>query len=161
MIQETSTAWINGDLMSGYAIRDIYFPGVPKPENGVSSWESMVHPYYAKGKSMVLFIDYERMLTADGKAELRKFLLALVESDDTYVDVTGGFRTQLLSPKEMAQMAGIKLDSIFGPVVHGSEDFCYWAWKTLEAEGALDGAFIPPWFKPEIWIDAYDRFGGK
>jgi hypothetical protein len=143
-------------------IKMICSPDTVNKRNWLPSltWHKMEHPFYARGHSIIFFVDPTQLSDAASQEELQKLLLALVGFENTYIEVSGGFTSPLAQSQYVAECAGIYAPVTVGRA-RGSESFCVWAYHTLQAEGQLADAFIPSWFESEGWLDAYSRFGGK
>jgi hypothetical protein len=89
------------------------------------------------------------MLSDEARDTLVKLVRAALEEDDTFIGVSGGFSPPFDSPYNVRMVRGARHH------VRGSENHCVWAYRTLKAEGRLDGAIIPKWFWDERWLDAY------
>jgi len=93
-----------------------------------------------------------KMRSAEGVEELVRLLRASLGIDQrTYVEISGGFR----APMKCAHNRLIELHRQSGNVARGSEQHCVWTYRTLQAEGVLNHAFVPRWFIREGWLDIY------
>ncbi len=138
------TYLINGDTaaligQSRHGVRYIHCPlqatrGMPGAFGG---WE-VNHPFYARGHEVRLDIDPFLCVTTQAADLLTKILIAALELDETYIDVSGGFR----APEgRRARFTG-----------RGSENEGVWGYRTLKEEGELEGAYVPEWLFTEGFI---------
>lgn len=157
---------VNGStdaLIRGEAVNAIHAPKGSHASNrsyGFGSWSHMKHPFYAEGKEIVLDISATKVLSAEGMAELKQVLFALLGVNSTYLRVIGGFNGPYSYPESVARSAGIRTSAWQGKV-RGSEGYCVWAYEVLEKEGKLKGAHVPEWFTEEGWLEAYKRYGRR
>jgi len=100
-------------------------------------------------------------LSEQGYQRLRDLLYAALNQGDSYVAVSGGFRSPYDHVGNVLRRKGIKSPAPrFGAYDYrGSEQDCVWEYQTLEAEGQLAGAIIPSWLKREGWLDIYKDEG--
>lgn len=156
---------INGDTdhrVRGYAVVRIESPLEARAniEEGVagSTWTHLQHPYRAKGRSIALTVRTGLLRSKDGVRELARFLRAVLGKTDEYVEVSGGFQAPLLHAHNLLIQKGIPSPAEgkrFGQWTRGCEEFNVWAYRTLLAEGKLEGAYVPEWFLEEGWLDIY------
>jgi hypothetical protein len=160
---------VNGDTdyyIRGNAVGHFYCPKeaqVDGVESRGTSWSHVKHPFRAEGQDMQLEVDMTKMRSAEGVAELAQVIRASLGLDNTYVAISGGFRAplesahnRLVRTKRRSPYPQASSDPQRGHLARGSEDHCVWAYRTLEAEGALDKAFVPAWFKREGWLGIYE-----
>jgi hypothetical protein len=157
---------INGDTdyrTNGYSIVCVGSPIEARAEmegrSGPCTWTHMKHPFYAKGSSITVTVRSGLLRTKDGVRELSRFLLATLGKTEEYVEVSGGFRAPLLCAHNLLLKKKIPSPvkkKHFGQSVRGSEQSCVWAYRTLLAEGKLEGAYIPEWFIEEGWLGIYE-----
>ncbi len=100
------------------------------------SWKTK-HPFFAEGHEIRMEIDPLLFQTRSACDLLAKILIATLELDDTYMPVSGGF-----SPPHDRFRRGSR----------GSEEMAAWEYRTLEREGKLEGAIVPPWLEKEGWL---------
>lgn len=145
-------------LITGQAIRSVFAPhnfGERKVEGfSFSSWNHPTHPFYVAGSQVKMLIYPSRALSAEGIEEIRSVILALLETGDTYLSVSGGFLSPLDHPSNVVHRLGKEFHDL-REEARGSEGFCVWSYQVLRDEGALDRAYIPPWFRFEGWLEAY------
>jgi hypothetical protein len=156
---------INGDTdhrTHGYSIVSVQSPIEARTAIGEqrspSTWAHMKHPFCASGKSVVVTVRSGLLRTEDGVRELSRFLRAALGTTEEYVEVCGGFSAPFKSAHNLLIEKGIPSPSPkkhFGQWTRGSEEYCVWAYRTLLAEGELEGAYIPNWFIEEGWLDIY------
>ncbi|HXK37871.1 MAG TPA: hypothetical protein VJ579_02290 [Candidatus Paceibacterota bacterium] len=156
---------INGDTdhrTHGYAVVRVESPLESRAEMGkhraASTWSNLTHPFCAKGRSVVVTVREGLLRTKDGVRELSRFLLAALGKTDEYVEVSGGFSAPLKCAHNRLIEKRIPSPSQkkhFGQSVRGSEQHCVWAYRTLLAEGKLEGAYVPKWFIEEDWLGIY------
>lgn len=156
----TSEWLINGStdaLLRSRAVETVSAPHASILRGGaefwMGTWSHINHPYYAAGNTITVEVSPFEILSREGVAEVVKLLLAMLEQDDMYVSVSGGFRGPYDHPENIARQMGLR------PLTHdgrarGSESFCMWAYQVLADENELDGAYIPAWFKSEGWLSA-------
>jgi len=157
---------INGDTdhrTHGYAVISIESPVEARAKmgehRGASTWTHLRHPFYAKGRSIAVTVSAGLLRTKDGVRELSRFLLAALGKTGEYVEVSGGFRAPLYHAHNLLIMKNIpspRREKHFGQWTRGSEEFCVWAYRTLLAEGKLEGAYVPDWFTKEGWLAIYE-----
>jgi hypothetical protein len=163
MTNKTCVGLINGStdaLVRGKAIKSISAP--PASCDGYrgglwsASWNYVTHPYYGAGSMIMIQVSPTEVLSSEGIAEIRTILLAMLEQEDTYVSVSGGFYGPYDHPQNIARRTGLRI-STWNHKVRGSEGFCVWAYQVLSVENELDGAYVPTWFQSEGWASAYER----
>lgn len=154
---------INGDtdaLIGGRAIRSVYAPaGSREGNNGfaISSWDHVNHPYKAAGSVITVRASATKSLSAEGIDEIKSVVSSLLQLDNEYMAVSGGFRPEYTYPQNVADIFGITT-SMWEGKARGSEGFCVWAYNVLKEEGQLQDAYIPKWFTAEGWKEAYERY---
>lgn len=159
---------VNGDTdayISSDAIRSLRAPkeARTKSDNDIfgSSWGHVNHPFHAKGRSITVGIVTSKMRSKEGVDTLVKMLRAALGLDNTYVEISGGFKPPLRCAHNRVVELGIRSpypradNSRTGHLTRGSEAHCVWAYRTLKKEGVLDKAFIPSWFQKEGWLNIY------
>ncbi len=122
----------------------------------------MRHPFYATGRSLGITVDRVHMRTEEGLRELVRFLRGALSLQQKYVTVISGFTAPL--PTMFSRLRELNRESPWpeasntrgGHIARGCENSCVWQYRTLEAEGQLQGSRIPSWFTPEGWLDIYD-----
>lgn len=155
-----SIGLVNGDtgaLIANKTIAAAYppFGSLLKYEDSFrlySWWDRVNHPFYAAGTEIKLDVMWTRIRSAKGIQELRELLLGLLEEDDTYLGICGGFSGPLPRPR---RKPGIGTGD---GVPRGSEGFCVWAYRVLKEEGELERAHIPSWFGSEGWLKVYESY---
>ncbi|MDB5265130.1 MAG: hypothetical protein JWN64_701 [Parcubacteria group bacterium] len=165
-----SVGMVNGDTdayIRGNAVRSIYCPKAAQSDrhsnnNFGSSWKNVKHPFYATGRSMSVRLITTKLRSREGVEELVELLRAALGQGKRYVEISGGFRAPMKcahnrllelgqrSPWPQADHSG------HGHVARGSEEYCVWGYRTLEAEGTLEKAHVPPWFLQEGWLKIYE-----
>lgn len=159
-----SQGLINGHtnaLIRGDAVEEIMCPnygGVELSYLVMSGWSTVSHPFYAEGSEVTFEVKPDKLLSTKGTEEVKTLLLALLELENTYMLVNGGFDSPYDNPENVMRKRGMAAQLAFGRAL-GSEDFCVWAHQILEQEGALETARIPTWFKREGWLEAYEAEG--
>ena len=122
-----------------------------------TGWSHTTHPFYAQGQTFELEIDPVICQSQEAAEHLYRFLKAAANLDQTYIAISGGFGSPYDHPDNVRRRAGwIRRDS--HDQARGSEGKCVWAYRTLEQEGKLDKAYIPPWFLREDWLGMYENF---
>lgn len=167
MNDEISIGMINGytdAYIRGKAIRSVECPRASRVNryepNYQSCWNHIKHPFYAVGRAVTLHMSGTKMRSKEGVLELVNFLRATLGLDGSkYVSVNGGFRPPFTNP--LNRLLQTESNSPYPRATdrmpaRGSEDHCVWAYRTLEQEGVLDKAYIPPWFLTEKWLDIYE-----
>lgn len=156
---------INGEtdaLIGGRAVRYVMAP--PEATNAErmhplsGSWNKANHPFYAAGSQISIHASPTKALSAEAIEEMTSLLLAMLELENSYLSVSGGFRGTYTHPQNIANRRGIRTTSWEGEA-RGSEGFCVWAYQVLMQEGELDRAYIPSWFHREGWLRAYEDAG--
>ena len=165
MLGKKSIAMVNGDTdyhIRGYAVERIFCPTVSqaKPSSFMSSsWTHVKHPYRAIGRGVDMAISLTRIRSAQGIEELVRILRAALAVDDTYVEISGGFRAPLQYPGNRLLQLGRESPRSDRrrrhDEVRGSEGSCVWQYRVLQKEGVLEKAHIPPWFTKEGWLGIY------
>lgn len=134
----TSVGMVNGDTdayIRGRSVRSIYAPEQARKSGGSwATWGCINHPYRATGPSFGMKIVPWELLSHEGSESLKDVLLAALEVDGKYVEISGGFRAPAGTPTISHS------DKRFG-----SEEKVYWSIQVLKEEGALEGAHIPSW----------------
>jgi hypothetical protein len=120
---------------------------VQSPGFKSSSWSHVRHPYVAVGRTLDMRINEHHVRTATGVQALAAYLRAALRLDGRYIGVSGGFHPPLRHP---TNHVGIPYERC-----RGSEHMCVWEYRTLEREGMLADAFVPPWFYKEDWLGKY------
>lgn len=161
-----SVGMVNGDTdryIRGNAVQGIYCPDDARSYPSIaSSWAHINHPFFAVGNCLSLKLVTTRLRSQEGVTELTELLRAVLEQDHRYVEINGGFcppmkcaHNRLLELKQRSPWPLANYTKS-GHLARGSEAHCVWAYRTLEAEGALDQAYIPPWFYKEGWLKIYE-----
>lgn len=156
---------INGDTnyrTHGYSVVSVESPvesraEMEKPRG--CSWTHMKHPFHAKGTAIAVMVHSGLLRTKDGVRELSRFLLAALGKTDEFVEVCGGFQAPLYHAHNLLIEMGIPSPSKekhYGQWTRGCEEFNVWAYRTLLAEGKLEGAYVPEWFLEEGWLATYE-----
>lgn len=161
MVNGSTDAYIRGN-----AVRSIYCPKASQSDrhdrNFGSSWNHVKHPFCATGRSMSARLITTKLRSREGVEELVELLSAALGQSKRYVEISGGFRAPMKcahnrllelgqrSPWPQADHTGR------GHVARGSEQHCVWAYRTLEAEGALEKARVPSWFLEEGGLNIYE-----
>lgn len=160
-------ALINGD--TGACIGGASVTEVRCPKEAIaleqtfnhSGFGHVNHPFTAKGCALEIVLDSVRIRTREGIEHLREFLKGALAVEGRYVGVSGGFSPPLEYPENRLRSIG-RLEShasAYGRhgayITRGSEAACVWEYRTLEVEGALEGANVPSWFHREQWLDKY------
>jgi hypothetical protein len=152
---------VNGDTnahVTGKAIHYVYAPeGSVSTRGFMTSWDHTLHPVYAAGQEIELQISEPLLLAPEGIKEIVDALVALLELENTFMAVSGGFRSPYEDAGVVAHLSGIRSASQTGEA-RGSEGHCVWAYHVLDAEGELASAHIPRWFIAEGWLAAYAQF---
>jgi hypothetical protein len=161
MVNGSTDAYIRGN-----AVRSIYCPKAAQSTRGGrnfgSSWNHVKHPFYAIGRSMRVRLITTKLRSKKGVEELVELLRAALGQDKRYVEISGGFQAPMKCAHNRLFELGQQSPwpqadhSSRGHVARGSEQHCVWAYHTLEAEGALKKAYVPPWFLKEGWLDIYE-----
>lgn len=149
--------------IGGYAVRSIFSPRASRAKiekSYGSSWDHMQHPYIGAGQWIQFEIDRNKLRSQKGVDHFASVLRACLSIDRTYIAINGGFRAPLKYPSNRLHELGIvspmpQRGSRRSTEVRGSEDHCVWAYRTLEAEGKLDDAYVPPWLIQEGWLGIY------
>jgi len=156
-----SLGLVNGEtdgFVTGLAIDSVYAPeGSAIKQSFLTSWDGPKHPIYCAGQKIELDVSEALLLSPEGINELVEILVALLELENTYLPVSGGFRGPYEDSRVVAHQAGIRTSSKKGEA-RGSEGHCVWTYHVLKSEGELEAAHIPPWFLAEGWLDVYARF---
>jgi hypothetical protein len=168
MTGRESVVLVNGDtdaVICGQAIRSVKAPPASLYHSRSSSflwstWPYVNHPFYAAGNEIVLDMSQVTSLTPAGIEEIRVFVAGMLELQNSYIAISGGFRGPYEHPDNVRSKAGLRVGS-YGGKARGSEGRCVWAVEVLQREGALSQAYVPSWFYTEGWQDAYQRFGAK
>lgn len=157
---------INGDTdhrTHGYAVVRVESPLEARAEVGArglgSTWTHLRHPFCAKGRSIAVTVRAGLLRTKDGVRELSRFLLATLGKTEEYVEVSGGFRAPLYHAHNLLirkRIPSPSKEKHFGQWTRGCEEFNVWAYRTLLAEGKLEGAYVPEWFMEEGWLAIYE-----
>ena len=155
--------FINGSTdayIRGYAIDSIYPPieaMVQREKTFGSSWSYINHPFKATGKTFTMRVSYFKLFTEMGINEITVVLKAALNSENTYLSVSGGFYgpydhqenvLNRLLREGITEFQNSKRN-------RGSEPHCMWAYYFLEKEGSLYKAYVPNWFYEERWREAY------
>jgi hypothetical protein len=150
---------INGDtdaLISGDAVRSVCAPAesTATEQHNIfgASWTKTLHPVKAEGQSFEVTISPRHVLSEKGVSTVVSLLADALGSTNTYVGVSGGFRSSYTHPANAVRRYGIR------PArgeARGSEGHCAWTYHTLQAEGKLAGSYVPEWFISEGWLKAY------
>lgn len=160
MVNGDTDAYIRGD-----SIKSLYCPKAAQADTGKqnfgTSWSNVKHPYRAQGQSMTVSVRAAHMRSSAAVEGFAQFLRASLNLDNTYVEISGGFRpplkcphNRLLEARRTSPWPGASRGSS-GHVARGSEAYCVWAHRVLEEEGALTKAYVPSWFKSEGWLEIY------
>jgi hypothetical protein len=152
---------INGDtdaLITGEAVRYVYAPkgSAEGPDFMSGTWSQAKHPFYCAGQQITMGISATKSLSVEGYELIVSLLQACLEEGNNYLSVSGGFQGPLDYPGNVAHRLGVRTSSYRGEA-RGSEGKCVWAYRTLENEGELGGAYVPSWFHSEGWLEAYAR----
>ncbi len=155
---------INGDteaLIRGHeaAVYSILAPPdscAGRPGLLSTSWSRQRHPYRSSGPRFTATVDLLMVMTGDGQRGLRSLLLAALEHNGNYIAVSGGFRPNHLEyPSNVIARRAHLSQGVPRREARGSEAICVWEYRTLQAEGELERATVPPWFLREGWLDLY------
>ncbi len=162
-IRDSYAFLINGDTdaLIGEGVVDyVYAPwnGINPARSILGSWSMVKHPFYVQGQNVDMVISPNLVRSEDGIAKLARILSALLELNDLYLSVSGGFRTDLPYPHSSMIPDGPLTRN---GRVRGSENFCVWSYQVLKEEGHLDDAYIPKWFTRERWLEAYGISDGN
>lgn len=146
---------INGDTdcnIRDNTVRYVMSPRASRPreiESLSCTWTHVRHPFIAVGRSLDLRVCEHNVRTTTGVAALAAYLRAALRLDGRYIGVSGGFRAPLEYPSNYLR---VSYNSC-----RGSEHDCVWEYRTLQREGRLAGAFVPPWFHRESWLAKYEN----
>ncbi len=159
-----SAGLVNGDTdayITGEVVRSVHCPADARVDTGrpsfFGSWNHVAHPMKAAGSSVVVSVNASKVRSAEGVEELAEFLKASLNLEKKYVAISGGFRPPLEYPHNRIVHLGGRspYKGGGGSLARGSEAHCVWMYRTLEQEGLLAGASIPPWFHREGWLEIY------
>lgn len=152
----SSALLINGSTDAAIGWRDCGIDRVSAPpescregEDLFGSWSKVAHPFRADGKRFTIALHVIHGLTQETHDRIVELLLAALERECTYIAVSGGFHTPFTHPENVARRTQL------GREAHGFENSCVWQYLTLQDEGKLAGAQIPPWFLNEHWPERY------
>lgn len=133
-------------FLRGKAVRKAHPPKTVTSENQTDRLPAAIpHPFVTRGSSFDIELSRPHGLSAEGVDELIELVLGALGFDGRYVSVIGSGRPPYPHP------SGLRDDNS----VRGSEHICVWQYRTLQAEGKLEGAIIPPWFFREDWLGKY------
>lgn len=161
MINGATNACIRGS-----AIRFVFCPKAAKSNrhrtNIFTSWDGVKHPFCAIGRSVEIGLSMTKVRSKEGAFELVNVLRAALGKDDTYIEVSGGFREPIVCAHN--RLIGLNRRSPWPDADHsgrghldrGSEAYCVWAYHTLKEEGVLDTSYVPSWFYKEGWLEIYE-----
>ena len=114
-----------------------------------STWSHVKHPFAAVGRTLDMRVCEHNVRTTTGVAALAAYLRATLRLDARYIGVSGGFHAPLEHPSNYLRVPYTSC--------RGSEQSCVWEYRTLQREGRLAGAFVPPWFHKENWLAKYEN----
>lgn len=114
-----------------------------------STWSHVRHPFVAVGRTLDMRVSEHHVRTTAGVQALAAYLRAALRLDGRYIGIRGGFNPPLRYP---SNHCGIPYGS-----TRGSEHDCVWEYRTLQREGHIAGAFVPPWFHRENWLGKYEN----
>lgn len=152
-------------MVSGNAIRAVHCPTNQQSQKRDifgSTWSHVGHPCRVTAKSFEVDILPLHVRTQSGIEEVTRFLRSALRLNDMYVGISGGFQPPMKCPDNRLLEIGRQSpypnasNERNGHLARGSEAHCVWTYRTLEEEGVLDKAYIPPWFKEEKWLDIYE-----
>ncbi len=167
---KTKFCLINGDTDcyirgSEAGIRSIFAPkdAVVGERFFGSSWSKLNHPFYAEGKTLTIELCPILCLSHEGYQTLFELLRAALNQGDSYVAVSGGFRSHYEYVGNLLARTGIKSPAGRHGTYNyrGSEHDCVWEYRVLEAENQLTGALLPDWFLREGWLKLYEEHSPK
>ena len=146
---------INGNTdcnIRGNTVRYVMSPRASRPreiESLSCTWAHVRHPFVGVGRSVDRRVCGHVVRTTAGVECLAAYRRAALRLDGRYIGVSGGFNPPLRYP---SNHCGIPYKS-----TRGSEHSCVWEYRTLQREGHLAGAFVPPWFHRENWLGKYEN----
>lgn len=151
--------------ITGNSIKNIHCPRDGQVNEGErdlfgGSWDHVKHPFYVSGRSFTMDAVMTSLRSSKGVEKLAQFLQAALNLDKKYVAVSEGFNAPLQCPSNRLdefkrQSPRPQFDGMSD--VRGSEAHCVWAYRTLQEEGTLEGAYIPQWFTDEGWLKIYEN----
>lgn len=151
---------INGDtdcLITSSAVRYVRAPRaaqaeLPDTRFRSATWAHVKHPFLAAGRTLDVRLNPNEVRTAEGVESFVRFLRAALRLEG-YIAVSGGFRPPLRSPHN--HLIKLGRGRAWGQC-RGSEASAVWEYRTLKAEGKLQGAIIPQWLEREGWLGVYE-----
>jgi hypothetical protein len=155
---------LNGDTdayigNSDNGISSVFSPVESRIKDGFgSSWSYINHPFYAEGSTLGIQLSETLCLSRAGYKLLFELLCAALNKGNSYLAVSGGFRSPYTHPQNMMARRKIADKNLFSSgrrEARGSEDDCVWEYQTLKKENQLEESFIPNWFFREKWLDIY------